>query len=246
RTQKHCSFIVADGVAIIPAGPLTGFDAETGKVLWTHETIKASWASPVRWPSGGKTYILVRAGGKIVCLAPKTGSILWSVDEGRLSDIYAGSTPAIEGDRMAVGRQSGVRLYKLTAEKAELLWDVKSPMDYCFSPTIYKGHVYVFGRNGATCINLDAGKVAWQDKAIKTGAYHSPILADGKIFLQGYDKKRKGFGDGSLVMIPASADKGQVLAQAKISQALCTTPAVVDGRIFCRLRSRVACYDLRK
>jgi len=75
RVQKHCSFVVADGVAVIPAGPLTGFDAETGKVLWTHDKIKATWASPVRWASGGKTCVLVRAGGKIVCLAPKGGSM---------------------------------------------------------------------------------------------------------------------------------------------------------------------------
>jgi len=124
---------------------------------------------------------------------------------------------------------------------------VKCPTDYCSSPTIFKGHAYTFGRRGATCINLDAGNVVWQDKEIKTGSYHSPVLADGKFFLQGYDKRKRGsFGDGSLFLIAASAEKGQVLAEARIGQALCTTPAVVDGRIFCRLRSRVACYDLRK
>ena len=246
RDQKHCSFLVVDDVAIVPFGPLTGFDADKGTVLWKHDKFKDSWSSPVIWRKDGKTVVVVRAGGKLVGLDPKPGTILWSIDDWSPEAIYSGSTPAIDGDRMAVCGKSDVRLFRLAADKAEMLWKVDCPMDYCSSPTIYLGHVYVFGRAGATCLALEDGKVAWQDKEIKTGSYHSPILADGKFFVQGQDKKASGFGDGTLTIVAASPDKPHVLAEEKkIRQSLCATPAIVDGRIYCRLLNSIVCYDLR-
>jgi len=247
QRDSHCSFIVADGVAAVSAQPLIGFDAETGKEVWTHATFKESWSSPALWLKDGKSYFVFRDGVKVVCLEPRSGTILWSMKDVAPEIIYSGSTPAVEGDGMALGGRTGVRSYKLSLEKAEQLWNVDCPMDYCCSPTIYDGHVYVFGRGGATCINVETSKIAWQDKELKTGSYHSPLVADGKFFTQGFDKKQSGsFGDGSLFMVAASSEKGQVLAQARIRQTLCITPAVADGRIFCRLVKRVACYDLRQ
>jgi hypothetical protein len=61
--------------------------------------------------------------------------------------------------------------------------------------------------------------------------------------MQGFDPaKSSRFGDGSLCMVAASAEKGQVLGWAKVGQALCATPAIVDGRLV----NGIACYDLRR
>ena len=243
QRDNHCSFAVADGVAVAPVVPLTGFDAEIGKVLWTHDT-KATWSSPVMWRKDGRTYFVVRTGGKLLCLDPKPGTILWSLDDSTPDIIYAGSTPVVEGDRLVLGGKCSVRLYKLSLEKAEQVWNVDCPTDYCSSPTVYQGHVYVFARAGASCIDLENGKVLWQDKEIKTGCYCSPIFADGKCFMQG--AHNGAMVDGLLCMIGVSPEKGQVLADSKFRQALCTTPAVVDGRMFCRTAKSIVCFDLRK
>jgi len=242
QRDSHCSFIVADGVAAVSAQPVVGFDADTGRELWTHD-LKEGWSSPVFWRKDGKTYFVFRAGGKVLCVDPKPGTILWSLKDFASKTIYSGGTPVVDGDCMVIGGRTGVRLYKLSIERAEQVWNVDCPMDYCISPTVYEGHVYVFSRRGATCINLESGKIMWQEKGIKTGCYCTPIFADGKCFLQGASKG--SMMDGLLCMIGVSPEKGQVLAESTIRQVLCTTPALVDGRLFCRLLKRVACYDLR-
>ncbi len=243
KGEKNASFVVVDGVALIPAGPLTGLDAEAGKVLWSHEKFGLSNASPVLWVHGGKTYVVARVKGALVCLDPKPGTVLWTVKDSD-SGPHAGSTPAVEGDTMAVSGSRGLVLYKLSTEKAEVQATVSCPMDYSNCPIIIGGHAYAFGRKGSSCISFESGKVVWKDDDLKGSAYIAPIWADNKVFLQG--SAGKGYGDGSLFMFAVSSEKGQVLAKAPVKQVLCTTPALANGLIYCRTAKGIACYDLRK
>lgn len=240
KGPKQTSFLVADGMAIIPAGPLTAFDAATGEVRWTCDKIKAVASSPAAWTKDGKTYVVVRDNTKVLCLDAKTGQVAW-----QLGDTVGDATPDIVGDLMAV-RVAGsgvVTLYELASDKPRKLWSVTCGMDYAAPSPIYDGHVYALGANGWVCINIKTGQITSQDKKLFMGAYASPVIADGKIIGQGSDGY---YGDGSLVMITASPDKPQVLARTKVKMVLCTTPALVDGRLYCRLVDSVACYDLRK
>jgi len=71
----------------------------------------------------------------------------------------------------------------------------------------------------------------------------TPVYADGKLLLQGSSKKGS-YGDGSLVMLSARGKDTTRLGRAKIAQTLGTSPALVNGRLYCRLKQRIACYDL--
>ena len=241
--EPHSSFLVEDGAAIVTAGPLTAFDAARGQLLWTNAAFGRTYSSPVRWKKDGKTYVVARAGGKLGCLEPRTGKLLWSMPD--TSDGHAsGSSPAIDGDRMAVSAGT-INLYKLSLEKAESYAQVTCPLDYSAGPTIVNGHAYVWGRKGASCISLETGKLAWTATNLTACAYSSSVYADGKMFIQGASSAG-GYGDGSLAMFKVSADKGELLGKAAIRQTLCTTPAIADGRVYCRLGDGIACYDLRK
>jgi hypothetical protein len=52
--------------------------------------------------------------------------------------------------------------------------------------------------------------------------------------------------DGMLCMIGLSGEKGRSLLASNVRQVLCTTPAIVDGRFYCRQVKRVMCFDRRK
>jgi outer membrane protein assembly factor BamB len=177
-------------------------------------------------------------------VAPKTGEVLWTRNEGGYSQHFSASTPAVDGDLMAVTGTWGVRFYKLSLEKAELLREAACLKDYAASPIITGAHAYIMGRRGTSCVSIETGDIVWQDRALMAGSYAAPILVDGKVLVQG--NKRRNYGDGSLAMFLVSPAKGRLLAQADIKQTLTTTPAVVDGRVYCRLVNRLACYDLRK
>lgn len=226
--EKHCSFLVADGVAVIPAGPLTAFDAGTGKVLWTQDKIAYTHSSAVPWRKEGRTFFMV--GGS--CVDSKTGAILWKVEGA--SD----ATPAIVGDRMVLWNGASVFLYKLSVEKGECLWNLKCPIAYGGGPILHDGYVYALNAAKATCIDAETGKVAWRQEKPGLVNYATPLLADGKIFVEG--------DDVALVALAASPAQWRVLARAKLDLNYCVAPALADGRIYVRTKSRLACYDLRK
>ncbi len=228
KGDKNSSFVVVDGVAVIAAGPLTGFDAATGKVLWSQKAIGAANSSPAYWEKDGKTYLLV--GGS--CIDPKTGDVLWK------SPGPGNSTPAIVGDYMVVltgDRNTGVVAYKLAKDKAEKLWNVPALADRGASPLVHEGHVYAMGSQGAICVHLESGKTVWEGKP-GTDEFSSPLLADGKLFVGG-----RG---GMILMLKASSEKFELLGKAKVGMVACTSAAFADGKLFVRLAKSIACYDL--
>jgi outer membrane protein assembly factor BamB len=242
KGAKNCSLLVEAGVAILPGGPLTGFDAQSGKVLWSDDKVPYTHASPVRWSKDGKTHVIVRAGGKIYCLDAKTGTHLWNVADAGGNG--SNGTPAIDGDRLVVCG-NGIHVYQLAADKATRLFSAACQTDYDAGATILNQHAYVLGRGGCYCVELATGKLVWQDKALMAGAYLAPVLADGKMFINGA-KPNGGYGDGSLFLYQLTPEKGTLLAQAPVKQVLCTTPAIANGRAYCRTESGVACLLLKK
>ena len=233
------SFVVQDGVAVLLAGALTGFDANTGKELWTERKVRGNGASAAYWRTGGNTYLVCNGSRETFCFEPKTGKVLWKALGG------GQSTPAIVGDRMAVfsgNRRAGLVAYKLSIEGAQKLWSIPFT-DRGSSPVIHDGHVYAIGgrnKGRAACVALETGKVAWDTKLPNTEVA-SPILADGKLWVL------VGMGSRpALYVIRATPEKYTLLGQAKTSAVICTSPALADGRMWLRLPAAVACYDLRK
>lgn len=229
------SFAVVDGVAVLISGPVAGYDAKTGETLWTTTGLSGNHNSAALWQKGGKTYVVCNTNRDIGCVDPKTGSVLWKVPGG------GWSTVAIDGDTMVVysshGRV-GVSAYKLSLEKAEKLW-TQSFTDRGASPVIHDGHVYVIGGRGnsrAMCIRIEDGEAAWEQKMPGT-EISSPVVADGKIL---------AVVGSSLHLLRATPDKYTELAKANLGIETCTSPAVVDGKVYLRLGGAVACYDLTK
>jgi len=238
-TLVASSFVVQDGVAILLAGVLTGFDPDTGEILWTQDQIKGEHASATYWRTGGKTYLVCNGKRETSCFDPKTGEVLWSVPGG------GWSTPAIAGDHMVVfsnQKKVGLVGYRLSLGKAEQLWAMEFK-DRGASPVIYDGYVYAIGGRTsgyAKCIHVESGKVAWDEKLPNT-EIASPVVADGKLFIV------VGMGaKTALYMIKATPEKYTFLGKTELKPVTCTSPALVDGKVYLRLSGAIACYDLRK
>jgi outer membrane protein assembly factor BamB len=235
--RSRCSSVlVVDGMAVVCTKKnLVGLDAETGKVAWRQKDVRSESASAAAWVTEAKTKIVCAGAGKMTCMDLKTGAPVWT------TTCASDSTPAIAGEYMAyVGgnEKAGLRAHKLSAEKAEELWNV--PMkDIYTSPVIYEGYVYAVGEKGrALCVELASGKVAWEEKITEgDGDKSSPVAADGKLIV---------VAGPWLYVIKATPEKFTVLAKVDVGALKWTSPAIVDGRVFLRTASAVVCYDLRK
>ena len=229
------SFLVQDGLAVILAGPLTAFDAQTGEVKWTQPKISGNNPSPVLWKNGDRMCVICNTGGNLGCADLKTGDVLWTVPGG------SSSTTAVSNDLLVVfsdRKEVGMTGYRLLPDKAETAWTL-ALNDRGASPIIANGRVYAIGGGGggrAVCVDVATGQAAWDEK-VGSQEISSPILADGKIvaLVDNYS---------SLAMWKASPEKFAILAKAKVGAAACTSPAFAGGKLFLRVSNGVACYDL--
>ena len=249
-TFTHCSPLVADGKVYVTFahlvdadkkkswGELRAYDAETGKFLWANPKVGGDTeGSPALWTHDGKSYLIVAAGssGGLLCIDGAAGELAWqekSVDLG--SGAYGGhATPVVRGD-LVVSQTAAV--YKITPQKAEILWKAASG-DYGCSPIVVQNHLYMCGGYAPLrCVDMTTGTVAW--KKNDGSRTFSPILADDKIFL---------FRDSGMGMIKASADKVEELGRFEPVSGLMglASPAIAGGKLYLRLNDCVACYDLR-
>lgn len=232
KTRVSSSFLLVGKAAILLGGQLTAYDADTGEILWTQPKVKAEENSAVAWTCGDKQYIICNGPNTIACVDPENGNVLWDAADKSYQGQY--TTPTVSGDMMLIFSRSGLTAYKLTSEKAKQVWNKKEWRDRGASVVVDQGYVYVVAGRIA-CLELASGNVKWEAKA--GGEICSPALADGKIIC-GVD------GGDSTIYFRANPEKYELLGKAKLTQAVCSSAAIVDGKMYLRLDNAVACYDL--
>ena len=234
--EVSSSIVIVGDSAIGMCVPLTAFDLQTGRVIWRQPLLQAPHNSPVVWMVEGKHYLLCNddLAGKVACVDPVDGRVLWTVDGG------GKSTVVISGEVMVVfsaDNHPHLTAYRLSLANPQRMWGHEHFRGRGESPLIYDGYVYIFGMEGrAACVNLDTGVVAWEE-GIDTGGVSSPIALDGQILVPyAWGKK--------LMAIRATPSRYEVLAQEVLSMSWVASPAFSDGRLFLRMKHAVACYEL--
>jgi outer membrane protein assembly factor BamB len=228
--------LVEDGLVVVMADELTAFDAVQGVFAWTQPAVKGGNNSPVVWRSGRKKYVIYNNNGtrQIACAGLADGKVLWTVAGGGSE-----STPAVSGDILVVATdKAGLTAYQLGLAKPQEIWNMPDLKTVGASPVISKGRVYATAAGKNVCVDLQKGTVIWEGP---NGGdyYNSPIISGDRLFAPSQS--------GLFQMIRAGTDKYEELASAKdLGVGPCTTPVVVDGKLYVRHEKGVACYDLTK
>jgi len=247
----------AQGVVATKTGSLlAGYDAETGKILWTLTKAVRDRRTHVRWHHRGKDYFITACGR---LLEPSTGKVIWEADLPSFPRTGKTGVIAANDRYMVHGAGTGITGFRITAASAEKLWTIKDRgVGRAIHPVLYKGYVYARANmqgttGGATrrtyCIDAETGKI--MGEASGTKSYASVIGGDGRVFnsnaasvfLQHADPKN--FRD---CHASAEAPK-QVVADASMRVVLQgmpeTTAIYADGRLWSRTFDGIICYDLR-
>lgn len=229
---QHSSVLVADGLAVVLAKPLSAFDAATGAPAWTQPQVTGNENSPALWRHAGKSYLLVNTPNNLHCVALADGKLLWSTSGGGMS------TAAVAGDFAAVlpQRGEGLTAYRLALDGAQKLWSVSNVTDTGASPVIANGRVYAIGRVNSACVDLQSGRVIWEGRPGR-GNICSPLAADGKLIAV-IDNGR------NLLLIDAVADELRTLSTVQANLPACVSPALAGGKLYLRNGDGVACYNV--
>ena len=107
--------------------------------------------------------------------------------------------------------------------------------DHIVSPLIVgKRMLLIKGGGISTCFEIEKGELLWGPKRIQNecGYFASPVYADGKIFIA---------GDNGYVVVLENGPELKILAKNDMGEGILGTPAIADGRLFVRTRSRLFC-----
>ena len=240
---------VADGVLFVHdhLGGTSGYDAATGRLLWTVS------GTPTRWASGGKEYVLCRAGATLRCIEPKSGKEIWKADVGASGN---GGQILLTGDYLLAesgGKAIGWKLSPAGAAKAwekDLGYSRPAGGVHCADGESFYIRFSMKGglrASPAPLIRLAAatGEVQAVNFGVPSGGWHGmQWYCDGRI-LQSQDTCH---GFGYLRMFDAATLRQMsdvYISQGGSGYDVPLTYPYVDGRLFLRGMYRIYCYDLR-
>ena len=224
-------------------GGIVGFDAATGKVLWTSTTDEPSYSAPVIADIAGvRTAVFFTRTG-LVALDPATGGVRYQYRwRARMAASVNAATPIVVGDRIFLSASygTGAVLLQVTGNAVKPLWSGDDSMSNHYSTSIYKdGYLYGFdGRQefgqALRCVELSTGKVLWNVDGFGAGT----LLIAGETLVIMRES-------GELALAPASPKAFRFNARAQLLPGVVRAyPALADGRFFVRNDRQLRAFDL--
>jgi outer membrane protein assembly factor BamB len=242
--------VLANGAIYCIVDNLKAFDAATGKQLWSQPNVIGESETPAVWTHNGTNYVLCQCDAPryyapFLCLNGETGKEQWVMPSGTP---YNGPMSAllVTGDTLITRAGGGCAAFALSPEKFEKLWATKDCGDQGGTPIVYQGHVYLlghsYGNDVITVLDFKTGAVTLNVKSEQAGRCSTSLIADGKIFFNGYGDYRISHPFAA----KATPDKYEELGCLQtVNVGACSSPAVAGGNLYVRLLRGVACYDLR-
>jgi outer membrane protein assembly factor BamB len=243
--------VVAGQVVIVNPGAqrpsaagraLTAYDRTTGQVVWQTGSTPAGYSSPMTATLAGAEQLVLLDGEALTGHDPTTGEQYWQFPWAEtFQGINVAQPSVIDGDRIFIssGYSVGCALVQVSKHggqwTAERLWRNTSMHCKFSSPVAFDGHLYGLDEGILVCVDAKTGKRKW-----KEGRYgNGQVLrtADLLIILS---------ENGQLVLVEATPTTHHQLAKFPVLDGKTwNVPALVDGRIFVRSDTEMACYDLR-
>jgi outer membrane protein assembly factor BamB len=225
---------------------LAAFDIADGKEVWrTARTDVPTWSTPTIVTSAGRTQIAVNGWHHTGGYDFATGRELWKLDGG--GDIPV-PTP-ISGHGLiyftsAHGRMRPMRAIRANASgditpdasgamNAAIVWNHDRMGNYMQTPILVGSLLYGCSDVGLlTCFDAKTGKVHYSERFSKTSeGYTASPVSDGRHLYITSEL-------GNVVVIPAT-EKFAVVASNKLDETCLSTPAISDGALFFRARSKL-------
>jgi outer membrane protein assembly factor BamB len=271
----HTSLVAADDVLVVPTFQDDGFRGlamADGKILWEKKNLTWTHATPSVYRSGGREYVLsANMNGEMTLIAPKDGKELWKVTglgkngftlspSDKHVMVNVNTATGGEDPKTRVGCIWGC--YKISPEKAELMWKMPEDRKYQFAAwmdciaghqeTIRDGVFYFWAldvMNGTFMVDVETGKViAETDQTVGGQCWY--LIGDkivGRINATHANMATSPWEMWSVAgrkfaQLPGKFNPGWTAgAYATVQQC-----PVVDGRIFERTKDgEINCYDLR-
>jgi outer membrane protein assembly factor BamB len=220
-------------VANISGGETACFEPRSGKEMWRVKS-EANNSTPVVLGDRLITYGSSRRSGlRCFTMSPSGADEVWAYR----GAADKGSSPVVVGDNVYV--QGEKRLACVNLKTGDEQWnttlDLASPQ---YTSLVAVDGKVMYAYDGLLCFAADPTEFRplMDAKFDKTGLMAPESVHREKLKLAEVEAKENGLEESMKIFKREVSDQGPLA---------CTSPALADGRLYLRLRDKLACYDLR-
>ncbi len=214
---------------------ITAYELETGEEIWrVDRQEKPVWATPTIHVGDDREQLIVAGGDFDRGLDPATGEELWRFAR----DLQVKTpTPFVADDLVVLaGGYRGQALHGLkvssegVVEGDELVWTSEKGGPYTSTPVAYGGRLYFVRDTGIfNVLDLGTGENIHRRRLNDTFSA-SPVASDGRVFFVSET------GD---VHVIGAEPPYESISTVEMGEPCMGSPAISDGTLFLRCRSRV-------
>jgi outer membrane protein assembly factor BamB len=240
--------LVDGDIVIVPvggkkAGAITGFDRNTGKLVWKALEDRSSYASPLISSPGGVKQIVAFTGTRMVGLRHSDRELLWDYPFPAKYEQTIVS-PVVWKDQVIIGGEAKPTVaVKLTRDgdkvKKEIAWKSEDLRMYLATPIVFSGHLLGFDHRMSrlVCVKLDTGETVWTSPGL--GTKHLSLVAAGDVLLA-------LTLEGELLVMKASTEEHVRLAKWKVSErGTYAHLAIAGNMLYIKGPEKLVCYELK-
>jgi outer membrane protein assembly factor BamB len=225
------------------AGAFTGFDRNSGQLVWKALEDRSSYASPIIASPGGVKQLIAFTGTRMVGLRHSDRELLWDYPFPTKYEQTIVS-PVVWKDLVVIGGEAKPTVaMKLTGDgdkvKKEIAWKSEDLRMYLATPVVFAGHLIGFDHRMSRliCLKLDSGETVWTSQGL--GTKHLSLVVAGNLLLALNL-------EGELLVIKASTEEYTRLAKWKVSErGTYAHIAVVGNQLYVKGPEKLVCYELK-
>ncbi len=243
--------VIDDGIVYVQADVLNGgflaaIDLKDGREIWrTPRRDVPTWSTPTIHDAGGRKLVLVNGWKHAGAYDARTGREVWKLRG--LGDIPIPTPFVADGlvfitqahgpgspiYAIRVDAQGDVSLAEGARSSEQVVWSIDRGGAYMPTPLVYQGLLYLCRDNGVlTAFRARTGEKLYQQRlgAGTSGFTASLVAADGKVYVSSEDGE---------VYVVKAGESFELLATNAMREVVMPTPAIADGTLFFRTRSRL-------
>lgn len=213
---------------------LIALDYRNGSIVWETERETISWASPVLITKGNRDELVVVDSKSVAGYDPLTGVENWR--SACLSG-EVGPSPAFAAGRIFVANEYAMATalqFNDQSAEPDIIWQIEDNLPNTASPVANYDFVLLATSSGlVTMLDASTGQIHWEEY-LGSGFNSSPIIVDDVIYLT--DLKGTTF-------IIALEKQFELRATNRLDEAVSTTPAFLDGKIYLRTDKHLYCIS---
>jgi outer membrane protein assembly factor BamB len=237
--------LIVDGkVIVLPGGSggksVVAYDKLTGERVWSAQSDRQAYTSPVVVTLAGKRQLLVVSAARAMGLTLEAGELLWEFPWTTMYDINSAQPVVIDANRFVIsaGYDHGAALIEVTQAdggfRARAVWENRNLKNRFNSSVLHEGYIYGFDESIFACIDARTGERKW--KGGRYG-YGQVLLAGGHLIIL--------TESGEVALLRATPERHEELARfSALEGKTWNVPAISGGKLLVRNSREMAAFDL--